>query len=183
MMLTERVAVPDAALPVQAFRDHLRLGTGFAGLGEEDAALAGFLRAAIAAIEGRTAKALIAREFRLSLGFWRDPAGQPLPLAPVSAVVAVRLLDGMGTANDLPQGLYRLVQDSVRPRLVAAGGCCPIRSAAGRSRSTSPQVSARSGRLCPPICGRRSCCLRRNITRCAMTVTRMGRRCPLAWPR
>ena len=33
MMLTEQTAVPAAALPVQALKDHLRLGSGFADAG------------------------------------------------------------------------------------------------------------------------------------------------------
>ncbi|MGR3464306.1 head-tail connector protein, partial [Limimaricola sp.] len=60
MRLIETGAVPEAALPIEGFRAHLRLGTGFAEDGLQDAGLAGFLRAAIAAIEARTGKVLLA---------------------------------------------------------------------------------------------------------------------------
>jgi uncharacterized phiE125 gp8 family phage protein len=83
MMLNERTTVPDAALPVAEFRDHLRLGTGFADDAVQDARLAGCLRAAMAAVEGRTGKVLIARAFTWAVSRWRDAGGQPLPVAPV----------------------------------------------------------------------------------------------------
>lgn len=50
MMLSEVTAVPLAALPVAEFKDHLRLGTGFADDGAQDALVEGYLRAAIAAV-------------------------------------------------------------------------------------------------------------------------------------
>ena len=71
MMLSEVLAVPQAALPVAAFKDHLRLGTGFADDGVQDALAESYLRAAMAAIEGRIGKALIARDFLLALEGWR----------------------------------------------------------------------------------------------------------------
>ena len=43
MLLIEMTPVPDAALPVAAFRDHLRLGSGFADEGAEDALLQALL--------------------------------------------------------------------------------------------------------------------------------------------
>ena len=49
-MLVEQTTAPAAALPVADFRDHLRLGTGFADEGAEDSLLETFLRAAIAAV-------------------------------------------------------------------------------------------------------------------------------------
>ncbi|MGB8623245.1 MAG: hypothetical protein WCD16_10540, partial [Paracoccaceae bacterium] len=63
MMLIEQTAVPAAALPVSQFRDHLRLGTGFADDGAQDALLEATLRAAMAALEGRTGKVLLSRPF------------------------------------------------------------------------------------------------------------------------
>ena len=56
MMLIEETAIADAALPVDQFKAHLRLGTGFAEDNVQDEVLKGFLRAAIAAIEARTGK-------------------------------------------------------------------------------------------------------------------------------
>ncbi|WP_444455628.1 head-tail connector protein [Rhodobacter capsulatus] len=131
MMLNELTAVPLAALPVAEFRDHLRLGTGFADVGAEDAALQAYLRAAMAAIEGRTAKALISRDFRLALTCWRWGEMQTLPIAPVSAVTALRLVDNAGVATLVPAG-WRLVQDMARPRIEALGALLPTIPVNGR---------------------------------------------------
>ncbi|KQB15630.1 hypothetical protein H9N28_07700 [Rhodobacter capsulatus] len=131
MMLNEVTAVPSAALPVAEFRDHLRLGTGFADLGAEDAALLSYLRAAIAAIEGRTAKALISRAFRLALTGWRWGDMQTLPIAPVSAVTALRLVDAAGAETPVAAG-WRLVPDMARPRIEALGAALPAIPGGGR---------------------------------------------------
>ena len=132
MMLNEVTAVPAAVLPLAEFRDHLRLGTGFADAGAEDAALIAYLRAALAAIEGRTAKALIARDFRLSLTAWRWGDMQTLPIAPVHAVGAVRLIDATEAETVVPAAAYRLVQDMARPRLEAVGASLPTIPRGGR---------------------------------------------------
>ena len=131
MMLNEMTAVPATALPVAEFRDHLRLGTGFADLGAEDAALLSYLRAAIAAIEGRTAKALISRGFRLALTGWRWGDMQTLPIAPVSAVTALRLVDAAGAETAVAAG-WRLVPDMARPRIEALGAALPAIPGGGR---------------------------------------------------
>ena len=126
-MLTEATVVPDLALPVQAMKDHLRLGTGFADDGMQDGLIVAHLRAAIAAIEGRTGKALLARRFVLRLARWREVrGGQALPMAPVSAVVSVTMLDRAGVAAVVPTEGYRLVPDMQRPRLTGAGGALPV---------------------------------------------------------
>lgn len=127
MMLTEATVVPVAALPVQAMKDHLRLGTGFADDGMQDGLIAAHLRAAIAAIEGRTGKALLARRFVLRLDRWREVrGGQALPMAPVSAVVSVVMQDRAGVVVVMPVDRYRLVPDMQRPRLTGAGGALPV---------------------------------------------------------
>lgn len=131
MMLNEVTAVPETALPVAEFRAHLRLGTGFADLGAEDAALLSYLRAAIAAIEGRTAKALISRGFRLALTAWRWGDMQTLPIAPVSAVTALRLVDAAGAETLVTAG-WRLVPDMARPRIEALGAALPAIPTGGR---------------------------------------------------
>lgn len=125
MMLFEETTVPAGALPVQALKDHLRLGSGFADDGLQDGLIEGYLRAALSTIEGRTAKVLLSRRFRLSLNDWRDPAGQAMPVAPVTAVVSVTLLDAAATAVVVPQASYRLLVDSQRPKLVGSSGFLP----------------------------------------------------------
>ena len=125
MMLSEVTGVPQAALPVADFKDHLRLGTGFADDSVQDALAESYLRAAVSAIEGRVSKALVAREFLLELDAWRWPDAQALPLAPVRALVSVTLRDRDGLAELIDPARYRLVRDVQRPKLVAAGALLP----------------------------------------------------------
>lgn len=124
-MLIEETLVPDPALPVDRFKDHLRLGTGFGELGLQDGVLRGFLRAAIAAIEARTGKILIARDFSLSLTDWDDAGGQILPVAPVTALMQVVLEDANAVQTVVAPERYRLERDSQRPRLRPAGMLLP----------------------------------------------------------
>ncbi len=132
MLLTEVTAVPQAALPLQALKDHLRLGSGFALAPDQDALLESHLRAAMAAIEGRIAKALIERRFRLVLEDWRGGAAEALPVAPVSAVESVTLVDAAGGETPVSAALYRLVADLHRPRLAGTGLALPQVPAGGR---------------------------------------------------
>jgi uncharacterized phiE125 gp8 family phage protein len=125
MMLSEVTPVPPAALPVAEFKDHLRLGTGFADDGAQDALAASYLRAALAAIEGRIGKALIARDFLLELAGWRWPDAQALPMAPVSAVGSVTVRDRGGVAALIDAARYRLVRDAQRPKIAATGSLLP----------------------------------------------------------
>ncbi|QQA41241.1 head-tail connector protein [Pelagovum pacificum] len=125
MMLIEETTVPQGALPVAEFKDHLRLGSGFAEDTLQDGVLESYLRAAMAAIEARTGKILIEREFTWSVTFWRDPGRQALPVAPVSAISDVALLDRTGAETQVPGTAWRLEPDLHRPALVAAGSCLP----------------------------------------------------------
>lgn len=131
-MLIEQTTVPPAALPVQALKEHLRLGTGFADDAMQDGLVESYLRASLAAIEGRIGKALIARRFMLSLENWRGSTGQALPMAPVSAVISVTLFDEAGLATVVAPSRYRLVVDTHRPRLAAAGAALPVIPMDGR---------------------------------------------------
>jgi uncharacterized phiE125 gp8 family phage protein len=131
-MLTEDTAIPVAALPLQAMRDHLRLGTGFAEEGLQDGLIEAYLRAAVSVIEGRTGKALLQRVFRWVLDDWRDPAAQALPIAPVRSIVSVTLTDGAGGSTVLEAGLYRLIADLHRPRLAPTGPLLPSVPGAGQ---------------------------------------------------
>jgi uncharacterized phiE125 gp8 family phage protein len=132
MLLTELTTISGAALPVQGLKDHLRLGTGFADSGMQDGLLEGYLRSAMAAIEGRTGKALLSRQFKLTLEDWRDGSEQALPVAPVSAVVSLTLYNLANTATVIPADRYRLVQDTHRPKLAAAGYVLPVVPVDGR---------------------------------------------------
>ncbi|MTH77202.1 head-tail connector protein [Paracoccus aestuariivivens] len=133
MMLVELTAPAADALPVAALRDHLRLGAGFeiADDPAEAAALAGFLRAAIATIEARTGKVLLARQFRMRLDDWRDPTGQPLPFAPVSAIDQVEIDSGAGQVVSVDPASWRLLADMQRPALMPKGMYLPVVPDAG----------------------------------------------------
>lgn len=125
MMLTEQTTVPAAALPVSQFRAHMRLGTGFADDGAEDALLEAILRAAMAAVEGRTGKVLLTRSFVWQLTAWRDPQRQALPVAPVSALTQVKIVGRDGGETVVGAESYRLEKDTHRPHLAASGAALP----------------------------------------------------------
>lgn len=125
MELIELSAVPGAALPVAAFRQHLRLGTGFADDASQDGLLEALLRAALAGIEGRIAKVLLNRSYRLRLARWRNGTAQPLPLAPVRVIAQVVMQDRNGHEVPVDPGRWRLEPDAHRPQLVATGYLLP----------------------------------------------------------
>lgn len=126
MMLIEETTVPDQALPVDAFKSHLRLGTGFGEDGLQDAVLKGFLRAAIAAIEARTGKILVIRQFCWTLSGWRDRSGQVMPVAPMTDLVQVTLVNAQDYETDIPVAQFRVEPDSQRPRLRPLGAALPM---------------------------------------------------------
>jgi len=131
MTLVEVTPLAPEALPTAALRAHLRLGSGFAEDALQDDLLQSFLRAALAAIEARISKALIARDFELTLPQWQHPAGQPFPLAPVSAVTSVAVIDDTGAAV-LDPGRYHLSIDPQRPVLRPTGTSLPVIPSEGR---------------------------------------------------
>ena len=122
MILTEVSAPPSAAVPVRAFAEHLRLGTGFADDGSQDAVLELYLRSAMAAIEARLGRALLARGFSWTVTRWREDASQGLPIAPVRSVEAVTLIEADGGEVLVDPGAYSVMRDSQRPRLVGKFG-------------------------------------------------------------
>lgn len=131
-MLVEQEVVPTSALPVQALKDHLRIGTSFADDGLQDGLIESHLRAALAAIEGRIGKVLITRRFLWTLQDWRGRDGQALPVAPVGVIAEVALVDRNGVRTVVPDTAYRLVPDGQRPRLAGLGGVLPVVPMDGR---------------------------------------------------
>lgn len=125
MVLVELTSLDLSDLPMEAFRAHLRLGTGFADDAIQDEVLESYIRAALAAIETRLGKVLITREFRWELTRWTDPVRQPLPVAPVSAVTGVSVLDRVGGQTVVDPVRYDLERDTHRPVLVAGGAQLP----------------------------------------------------------
>ena len=133
MMLIEQGGVPQAALPIQALKDHLRLGSGFADDALQDALAESYLRAALAVVEGRTAKVLIARSFLLLIDSWKTGSEQALPVAPVNAITSLTLIDIAGVPAVVVADRYRLVRDTHRPKIVSTGSCLPQIADGGRA--------------------------------------------------
>lgn len=133
MMLTELTTVSLAALPIQGFKDHLRLGSGFTDNGLQDGLLERHLRAAIAAIEGRIGKTLLTKRLKLTLNDWRGRDEQPLPVAPVTALVSVALIDAADVIIVLDPARYRLIADQQRPKLRGLGLSLPTVPNDGRA--------------------------------------------------
>ena len=122
MFLVEQTTVPGAAIPVQELKDHLLLGSGFADDGAQDIVLENYLRAAIDAIEARTGKVLLEKQYTWSLTMWRDRECQALPTAPISSIDALRTLDSVGAATLVDAISYALVPDDHRPAMRALSG-------------------------------------------------------------
>jgi len=131
MMMVELTSVPGAAWPVTELADHLRLARGFADDGSQDAQLESCLRAAVSAIEARIGKALFQRRFGLTLMDWRDASGHPLPVAPVVAVEAVKLISRSGDETLVSPDAYVLRPDGHRPVLAATASNLPAPSQSG----------------------------------------------------
>lgn len=126
-MLIEETMPAVELLPLAALREHLRLGSGFELMADaaEDRALVGFLRAAMATIEGRTGKVLLRRQYRMRLDDWRDRMAQALPLAPVSSIQSIEIEDGSGGVLVVEPRDYRLIEDMQRPVLAPNGVILP----------------------------------------------------------
>ena len=134
MILIEETTVPDLALPVGQFKSHLRQGTGFSEDSVQEAVLNGFLRAAMAAIEARTGKILMSRDFTWELSRWPRTDGVARPVAPVTALTGVALVspDDVETGVDL--ALFRLEQDTHQPCLKPVGYALPSIAQGGAVR-------------------------------------------------
>jgi uncharacterized phiE125 gp8 family phage protein len=122
MILTELSSPPAAAVPVRVLADHLRLGTGFADDGSQDAVLELYLRAAMAAIEARLGRVLLARPYSWTVTRWLEEASQGLPVAPVVAVSAITLHGADGGETEVEPEAWSVLRDAQRPRLVGRFG-------------------------------------------------------------
>lgn len=132
MDLKDISPIPAAALPLAEFRAHLRLSSGFADETTQDDLLEQYLRAAIASVEGRVARALFRRGYVLRLWRWRDGYAERLPVAPVVAIDSVTLVSDLGIESIVAPVRYRLDADGTRPRLEAAGAALPMIPSGGR---------------------------------------------------
>ena len=133
-MLIEETSIPDAALPVAAFKAHLRMGTGFAEDTLQDAVIGSFLRAAMAAVEARTGKALIEREFTQAVGPLANIDTLALSVAPATVIVDVKLVSRVGIESLVNTSVFWLERDGHTPRLRAAQSCLPSPEKGGELR-------------------------------------------------
>jgi uncharacterized phiE125 gp8 family phage protein len=139
MNIVEETSVPAEALPLQDFREHLRLGSGFPDDSLQDPLLESTLRAAIGAIEYRTGKALFRRGFVLRLEHWAPGGFQPILRGPLVQVSEVRLVAADGSERPVASATYKVVPDEFRAGLQAlralpdptVGGHIEIRFDAG----------------------------------------------------
>lgn len=122
MILTEVGSPPLSAVPVRAFAEHLRLGSGFTNDGSEDTILELYLRAAMAAIEARIGRALLSRTFLWTVTRWREDTSQGLPIGPVRSVEAISLVGADGGETVVPSDAWSVLRDTQRPRLVGRYG-------------------------------------------------------------
>jgi uncharacterized phiE125 gp8 family phage protein len=133
MLITE-TNVQDAALPVAVFKAHMRMGTGFGDDTLQDAVIAGFLRAAMAAIEGRTGKVLIEREFTQVITQLHDASVVALAVAPVTVIADVQRVTRSGIQQLVNAASYWLERDVHVPRLRATGASLPALETGGELR-------------------------------------------------
>jgi uncharacterized phiE125 gp8 family phage protein len=83
------------------------------------------LRSAIAAIERRSGKILLERDFRLVVEAWGQRERQALPVAPVTAITSVSLRDAAGVSSPVPVIQFRLIEDAHRPVVAGVSGNLP----------------------------------------------------------
>ncbi len=121
MNLTELTTPGPGAFPVRALGDQLRLGTGFADDGSQDSLLEAYLKAAMATIEARIGKAILARDFAWEVVSWAGADRQVLPIAPVRSISALVLVASSGQETGIDPQSYRLIADTQRPCLAATG--------------------------------------------------------------
>jgi len=99
---------PPIAEPVtlQEMKDHLRVTTN-----DEDTLINGYLVAAVRAVEARGCLALMVQQWRLTLD--TTPSETiTLPLAPVSAIDAVKVVNGQGAAINVATSAYEFAPGS-----------------------------------------------------------------------
>ena len=81
-----------------------------------------YLRAAMAAIEARLGRVLLARDFAWTVTHWREDASQGMPVAPVRAVASVTLVAADRSETPVDPEDWSVLRDSQRPRLVGRFG-------------------------------------------------------------
>ncbi|PJE26979.1 phage conserved hypothetical protein, phiE125 gp8 family [Pseudooceanicola antarcticus] len=150
MILIEVNQVAAEVLPVGQFRQHLRLGTGFAEDSAQDDVLEGYIRAALAAVEGRTGQAIFQRDFIWTVQSWANPKAQAFPLAPVRLIQQVTLVDKDGARSSQDTADYTFDEDVFEPKFRAIEGDLPEPPKDGRIEVVLTAGAALSWQEVPP---------------------------------
>jgi len=126
MNLTETTVLSSADFPVAELKDYLRLGSGFADDNAQDLLLETCLRAAMGAIEARTSKILITRNFDwIFYDYKKAGVAMVLPVSPVSWLNLFYTYSVAGVATVYSTNKFRLQVDSQQMKLVAKVGGVP----------------------------------------------------------
>ncbi|MEM9780864.1 MAG: hypothetical protein AAF899_00170 [Pseudomonadota bacterium] len=131
MRLTEAGPGPVPTPPLPAFKEHLRLGFGFTDDGSEDGLIQEYLSAAVMAVERRTARALVARDFVLVVSGPDADGCVAVPIGPVSGIVSAVIRDGSATTA-LDVAGWRVTPGETGQRIGAVGGALPVPAAGAR---------------------------------------------------
>lgn len=88
--------------------------------GDDDGLVDSLIKAARQRVEARTGRALITQSWRIVMDAWPWGGRVALPVMPVQAVTAVRVLDGLGGFATFTVPVYRLVPGTEPPVLDAS---------------------------------------------------------------
>ena len=126
MNLIEITKLGSAALPIVELREFLRFGSGLSDDGVQDTVLESCLRAAMGAIEARTAKILILREFRWQTDSFRmENGGAVLPVSPLSWIRYFSIVARDDSLTSIPRTDFVVQNDHQRERMVPINGTMP----------------------------------------------------------
>lgn len=98
---------------------------------DDDALIASLVRGARERIEARTGRAIMAQSWRVTLDAWPSDFRVMLPVLPVAAITAVRLIDAAGVPTALASALYAVEPGSEPPRLAVSSPPAPGRARNG----------------------------------------------------
>ncbi len=87
---------------------------------DEDALLTALVTSACAVLEAETRRAFVTQSWRLVLDLW-PRRGIAIPLAPVSGIARLALIDADGAFETLDPSLYETALEGDAPRIVATG--------------------------------------------------------------
>lgn len=150
MYLSQLTTPSMLPVSVAELSGHLRLGSGFADDGAEDALLAAFIGSAAASLERALSLAFGVRTYELRCSRWDRSGGVALPVGPVGAVSAVSIVTPAGeTVLDParwrlePGRPARLVPGSVALPALSEGEAAKIVFTAGHAAAADMPADLR----------------------------------------